>query len=186
MEIDETLSKAMQSKTLSRRTLLTTGAAASAAAVAVVAAPSLTRSASAAGGKQMVVRVEDIHITLNVLAAPSATYFITQGNITEIDGQPADGEVYCRGVFTNPGAAGVPALIAGTPVPVGFDTVEQQFHIVDQGLIIGSGDEGNPPLAVTGGTGHFTGVHGTYSPDAGLPIPLGAGIIIFTFNLRRG
>ena len=96
MEIDETLSKAMQSKTLSRRTLLTTGAAASAAAVAVVAAPSLTRSASAAGGKQMVVRVENSHITLNVLAAPSATYFITQGDITEIDGQPAAGAFYCR------------------------------------------------------------------------------------------
>ena len=176
--------KSLPQKSLSRRSLLGAGAVAAAGA----AVPSLARVASAAGGgRLMAVRVENIHITTNVLPAPSATFFLTLGIITEVDGIPASGSFYCRGVFTDPVSLGLglPNLLPGSPV-AGVTFVEQRFRIDGKGTIIGSGDEGDLSLAVVGGTGRFTGVHGSYSPDLGLPIPLGTGIINFTFQLRRG
>lgn len=78
--------KSLPQKSLSRRSLLGAGPAAGAAV------PSLARVASAAGrGPMMAVRVENIHITTNVLPAPSATFFLTIGIITEVDGIPASG-----------------------------------------------------------------------------------------------
>jgi hypothetical protein len=187
VEDPEKALEGLKAKTVSRRSLLTVGAAASAAAVAGVAAPSLAGVAFAAGeGRQMTIRTENVTITLNVLPAPSATFFITIGNITQVDGMGASGLFYCRGVFTNPGALDLPPLNPVTPAVAGLTFVEQRFRIDGQGTIIGSGDEGDLPLAVLGGTGRFTGVHGSYTADAGLPIPVGAGIINYTFSLRRG
>ncbi len=186
MDNPEGTSNGRRERSLSRRRLLGVGAAASAAAVAGLAAPSLAGIASAKGdGRRMTVKVEDAHITLNVLPAPSATYFLVIGNITDVDGAPASGKFYCRGVFTDTAPFSLPDLVAGTPASGGLTSVEQRFRIDGKGTIIGSGDEGDPPLAVLGGTGHFTGVHGSYS-GAGLPIPAGSGTIDFTFNLRRG
>ena len=189
-EIVEDPGKALEglkAKTVSRRNLLTVGAAASAAAVAGVAAPSLFGVASAAGqGRRMTIRTDNVTITLNVLPPPSATFFITIGNITQVDGMGASGVFFCRGVFTNPAALGLPPLSAGTPAVGGLTFVEQRFRIDGQGTIIGSGDEGDLPLAVLGGTGRFIGEHGSYTADSGLPIPVGAGVINYTFSLRRG
>ncbi len=179
-------SNGRKGKSLTRRRLLGIGAAASAAAVAGLAAPNLAGIASAkSDGRRMTVRVDDAHITLNVLPAPSATYFLVIGNITEVDGTPASGKFYCRGVFTDTAPSSLPDLFPGTPASGGLTFVEQRFRIDGKGTIIGSGDEGDPPLAVVGGTGHFTGVHGSYSP-AGLPIPAGTGTIDFSFEIRRG
>ena len=186
MEDPEKALEGLKAKTVSRRSLLTVGAAASAAAVAGVAAPSLAGVAFAAGeGRQMTIRTENATITLNVLPAPSATYFITIGNITQVDGVGASGLFFCRGVFTNPAALGLPPLAAGTPDPGGLTFVEQRFKIDGQGTIHGSGDEGDGPLAILGGTGRFIGEHGTYT-GAGLPIPVSDGVINFTFSMRRG
>ena len=118
-------------------------------------------------------------------AAPSASYFIVIGNITEVDGEPVTGKYYCRGVFTDPAAVGLPPLIPGTPPSGGLTFVEQRFRIDGRGTIVGSGDEGDAPLAILGGTGDFIGVHGSYTPS-GFPVPLGAGTITFDFRLRRG
>ena len=186
MDKPEATSNGRRERSLSRRRLLGIGAAASAAAVVGLAAPSLAGTASAkSDGRRMTVKVVDAHITLNVLPAPSATFFLVIGNITEVDGGSASGKFYCRGVFTDTAPFSLPDLAPGTPASEGLTFVEQRFRIDGKGIIIGSGDEGDPPLAVLGGTGHFTGVHGSYSPD-GLPIPAGDGIIDFTFNLRRG
>ena len=186
MDNPEATSNGRRERSLSRRRLLGVGAAASAAVVAGLAAPNLAGIASAKGdGRRMTVRVDDAHITLNVLPAPSATFFLVIGNITEVDGAPASGKFYCRGVFTDTAPFSLPDLFPGTPASGGLTSVEQRFRIDGKGTIIGSGDEGDPPLAVLGGTGHFTGVHGSYS-GAGLPIPAGSGTIDFTFRLRRG
>ena len=143
-------------------------------------------AASAKGGRRMTVVVESATITLNVLPAPSATYFITIGDVTEVDGEPATGKFYCKGVFVDPGALGLPPLTDGTPAADGITFVTQRFLIDDVGSIIGTGNEfSEEPLALTGGTGHFTGVHGTYSGD-GLPIPVGDGVLTFEFRIRRG
>ena len=92
-------------KTVSRRSLLKVGAAASAVAAGVVA-PSLGGVASARGQEvhPTTIRVDDIHITLNVIdplpnptSPSSVTYFLTIGNITDFNGQVATGTFYCRG-----------------------------------------------------------------------------------------
>ena len=184
-------------KTVSRRSLLKVGAAASAVAAGVVA-PSLGGVASARGrDRPETIRVEDIHITLNVIDPlpnptfpSSVTYFLTIGNITDFNGQVATGTFYCRGCLTNPTAIGLPALFPGTPTPVGgFSFVDQRFLVDGLGQIHGSGDEGDAglggaalPLLVVGGSGAFRKARGTYVPDAGLPIPFGAGTINFTFD----
>lgn len=184
MRNDEKTLKSPRAHTVSRRKFVHGGSAVGAAAVAGLAAPSL---AGAAQGRPMTVRVENATITLNVLPAPSATFFLVIGTITQVDGALAGGTYYCRGVFTETAALGLPNLAAGTPVPIpGLTFVEQRFRIDGEGTIVGSGDEGDHPLAIVGGTGRFTGAHGTYSPDAGLPIPVGAGVINFDFNIRRG
>ena len=192
MENSGTALERAQTKRLSRRSLLGVGAAASAAAVAGLAAPSLVGVASAHGvGRHMTLRVVDAHITANGgLGDPSATFFIVIGNITQVDGEAATGKFYCRGVVTNPAALGLPPLVDGTPDSGGFTSVEQRFRIDGMGSIIGSGDEGDvtgEPLAIIGGTGRFTGAHGTYT-GAGAPIPLpgGTGTLDFNFRIRRG
>jgi hypothetical protein len=133
----------------------------------------------------MTLRVEDAHITVNVLAAPSASFFLVIGNITQLDGASATGKFYCRGVVTDPAALSLPPLVDDTPDSGGLTFVEQRFRIDGQGTIIGSGDEGDPPLAVVGGTGRFTGVHGSYTPSGG-PVGIGTGTIDFNFRIRRG
>jgi hypothetical protein len=191
MKNQQVIGNGSKGKTLSRRKLLGVGAAASAAAVAGLAAPSLAGVASAkSDGRRMTVRVEDARITPNVLGDPSATYFLVVGDITQVDGESATGKFYCRGVFTDPALANTlfgtsfPPLLA-TPPSGGLTFVEQRFKIDGQGTIIGSGDEGDPPLAVVGGTGRFTGVHGSYTPSGG-PLPVASGTIDFTFGIRRG
>lgn len=158
------------------------------AASVVVALLTLTfvgsSSATAKGdGRPMTMTVEDAHLTF--LGGAPNNYFIVIGNITEVDGETVTGKYYCRGVFTDPGAVGLPPLIDGTPLSGGLTFVEQRFRIDGQGTIIGAGDEGHAPLAILGGTGRFTGVHGSYTPS-GFPIPLGAGELAFEFRLRRG
>ncbi len=191
MENSGTASEREQTKRLSRRSLLGAGAAASAAAVAGLAAPSLVGVASAHGvGRHMTLRVENAHITANGgLGDPSATFFIAIGEITRVDGEPASGNFYCRGVVTDPASLGLPPLVDDTPDPGGFDFVEQRFRITGVGSIIGSGDENDgegEPLAIIGGTGRFTGAHGTYTGSGG-PVELGGtGLIDFTFRIRRG
>ena len=64
----------------------------------------------------LAIKVEDAVITLNVPMMPGrATYFVIVGNITEVNGEEASGKFYCKGVFVNPGALGLPALADGTP-----------------------------------------------------------------------
>lgn len=191
MENSGIASERQQTKKLSRRKLLGVGAAASAAAVVGLAAPSLVGVASANGvGRHMTLRVENAHITANGgLGDPSATFFIAIGEITRVDGEPASGNFYCRGVVTDPASLGLPPLAPGTPAAGGFDFVEQRFRISGVGSIIGSGDENDgegEPLAIIGGTGRFTGAHGTYTGSGG-PVELGGtGLIDFTFKIRRG
>ena len=191
MDNPEATSNGRRERSLSRRRLLGVGAAASAAVVAGLAAPNLAGSASAKGdGRRMTLRVENAHITANGgLGDPSATFFIAIGEITRVDGEPASGNFYCRGVVTDPASLGLPPLAPGTPAAGGFDFVEQRFRINGVGSIIGSGDEMDgegEPLAITGGTGRFTGAHGTYTGSGG-PVELGGtGLIDFNFRIRRG
>ncbi len=187
MKNQQVIGNGSKGKTLSRRKLLGVGAAASAAAVAGLAVPSLAGVASAkSDGRRMRVRVENAEVTANPLGDPSATYFLVIGDITQVDGESATGQFYCRGVFTNPTLANnlfgtsFPPLVGEKLEPEGLTFVEQRFRIDGQGTIIGSGDEGDPPLAVVGGTGRFTGVHGSYTPS-GLPPT-----IDFSFEIRRG
>ena len=187
MDKPEATSNGRRERSLSRRRLLGIGAAASAAAVVGLAAPNLAGIASAkSDGRRMTVRVENAVVTANVLGDPSATYFLVVGNITQVDGESATGKFYCRGVFTDPAFANTlfgtsfPPLVGGTPDPEGLTFVEQRFRIDGLGTIFGSGDEGDPPLAVVGGTGRFTGAHGSYTPS-GLPPT-----IDFAFEIRRG
>jgi hypothetical protein len=138
----------------------------------------------------MTLRVENAHITANGgLGDPSATFFIAIGEITRVDGEPASGNFYCRGVVTDPASLGLPPLAPDTPAAGGFDFVEQRFRITGVGSIIGSGDENDgegEPLAIIGGTGRFTGAHGTYTGSGG-PVELGGtGLIDFNFRIRRG
>lgn len=112
---------------------------------------------------KMTVEVENARITLNVLAAPSATYFVVIGDIVEVDGEPASGKFYCEGVFVDPVSMGLPPLIDGAPAPDGGTFVDQRFIIDGVGSIIGVGSEfSQEPLALTGGTGLFVGAHGSY------------------------
>ncbi len=191
MKNPQVIGNGRKGKSLSRRKLLGVGAVASVAAVAGLAAPSLAGVASAAGnGRRMTLRVENARITPNVLGSPSATYFLVVGDITQLDGESATGKFYCRGVFTDPALANTlfgtsfPPLL-DTPPSGGLTFVQQRFKIDGQGTIIGSGDEGDPPLAIVGGTGRFTGAHGSYTPSGG-PLPVASGIIDFTFGIRRG
>ena len=135
----------------------------------------------------MTVEVENATITLHVGiatfdATKSLVDFLVIGDITEVNGEEADGTFYCKGVFTDPVAAGLPPLNDG-PDPDGLTFVDQRFRIVGVGSIIGGGAEFSAePLAITGGTGHFTGVHGTYT-GSGLPIPVGDGNLSFEFQV---
>ncbi len=60
--------------------------------------------------------------------------------------------------------------------------MDQRFRIDGKGQIYGSGDEGDPPLLVVGGTGDFKKARGTYVVR-GLPIPSGDGRLDVTFDL---
>ena len=135
----------------------------------------------------LTVEVENAVITLNVpMMAGKATHFIVIGDITEVNGEPAVGTYYCKGVFTDPGFFDLPDLVLG-PDPDGISFVDQRFRIDGWGSIIGAGAEASDePLAVTGGTGRFTGAVGSYTA-AGLPIgaPDGDGFLTFEFSLRR-
>ncbi len=148
-------------------------------------------SRSAAAHEDLTVRVENAVITLHIgvdvfEAGRAVTDFIVIGDITEVDGEPATGKFYCKGVFVDPVGSGLPPLATGTPAPDGATFVTQRFLIDGVGSIIGNGNEfSEEPLAVSGGTGHFTGVHGTYS-GVGLPIPVDDGFLTFEFQLRRG
>ncbi len=131
------------------------------------------------------IGVESVHITLNVLPPPSASFFLLIGNITEVNGKDATGKFYCRGVFTDPEAIGLrlPPLVEGKPESGGSNFVDQRFRIDGQGQIYGCGDEGDPPLLVVGGTGAFKKAKGTYVVR-GLPIPYGDGRLDITFDLE--
>ncbi len=148
-------------------------------------------AAAQKGGSLMTVEVESATITLHAGAdvfdpSASVTSFIVIGDITEVDGEMATGKFYCKGVFVDPTGSGLPPLADGTPAPDGGTYVDQRFRIDGVGSIIGAGAEfSDEPLAVTGGTGHFTGVHGTYT-GVGLPIPVSDGRLTFEFRLRRG
>ena len=187
--------KSKNDSTVTRRGLLKAGVAAGVAA-AGLAAPALAVAHGKVCPKK--IRVEDIHITLNVIdplsnptSPGSVTFFLTLGNITQCNGHAATGTFYCRGCFTNPAALGLPALFTGTPaLPAGGGVtfVDQRFRVDGLGQIYGSGDEGDfdaegfIPLVVVGGSGAFRRARGTYIPDAGLPKPLDGGTINFTFK----
>lgn len=131
------------------------------------------------------VKIENAHVTANDLGPdPSATYFIVIGDITEVNGQPATGKWYCRGVYVDPEARGFPSLIDGTPDPDGVAFTTQRFLIDGKGTIIGVGNDGSDvPFAIVGGNGIFEGVTGQYS-TAGSPIPFGTGTITAEFTLN--
>ena len=167
------------------------GATFAALAAALVIAIALTLTLVGGGSAaaeddwdSMTVEVVNAHITLNVLPAPSAAYFIVIGDITEVDGEPASGTYYCKGLITDTDFFGLPALVAGTPDPDGISFVDQRFRIDGVGTIIGAGAENSDqPLAITGGTGKFTGVQGSYTA-VGLPIEAGGtGNLSFQFNI---
>ena len=143
-------------------------------------------SALADDDHSMEVKVAGAVITLNVPTPPTGvTSFIVIGDITHVNGDEASGTFYCRGVFTDPGALGVGLpLLAPGPTPDGISFVDQRFRIGDWGSIIGAGAENSSePLAVTGGTGRFTGAVGSYTA-AGLPLGAGGdGILTFEFSL---
>ena len=161
------------------------------AALLFIASVGSGSAAAQRGGRSMTVEVENATITLHIganalEAGTSVTDFIVIGDITEVDGKTATGKFYCKGVFVDPGGSGLPPLATGTPAPDGATFVTQRFLIDGVGSIIGNGNEfSEEPLAVSGGTGHFTGVHGTYS-GVGLPIPVDDGFLTFEFQLRRG
>ena len=136
----------------------------------------------------MTVTVANATISLNVPGDPGATYFIVIGDITHVDGEEASGTFLCKGVFLDPVSLGLglPALTPGTPSADGGTFVTQRFLIDGLGSIVGVGTEfSDEPLAVTGGTGRFTGASGNYT-GVGLPPPLGTGDLFFEFSLGDG
>ena len=146
--------------------------------------------------KEMTIKVNPAVITINVGDEEgSASYFLTVGTITHVNGETASGIYYCRGVFTGgPVGAFLPPLIDGTPsVGDGLTYVDQYFQIDGQGTIFASGDEGGgltPPMVVQGGTGRFQGVEGTktqegipFSPD--FEFLSGGGEMTHTFKINR-
>ena len=165
-------------------------ALAAAMVVAIALTLTLVGGGSAAAATEnvhhMTVKVENAHITLNVLPEPSATYFIVIGDITEFNGKPATGKYYCKGLITDPAFFGLPPLVGG-PAPDGISFVDQRFRIDGVGTLIGAGAEASDqPLAVTGATGRFTGAHGSYTAT-GLPIEAGGtGVLDFEFRILMG
>ncbi len=153
-------------------------------------------AAVAEAGKEKVMTIElDAVITINDLGpGPSASYFLTVGNITKVNGEAASGIYYCRGVFTGGPVGGpLPPLAAGTPPVVnGLTFVDQYFLIEGQGTILATGDElpTTEPMVITGGTGRFRGVEGTktqvgipFSPD--FDFLSGGGPMTHTFTINR-
>ncbi len=157
----------------------------------------LTGPAAVAGDdKNEVMTIElDAVITINDLGpGASASYFLTVGNITKVNGKAASGVYYCRGVFTGGPVGGpLPPLAAGTPPVVnGLTFVDQYFLIEGQGTILATGDESptTEPMVVVGGTGRFRGVEGTktqigipFSPD--FAFLSGGGPMTHTFTINR-
>ncbi len=147
--------------------------------------------------KEMTIKVDPAVVTINV-GAPGAvgdplaraSFFLTVGTITEVNGEPASGMYYCRGVFTGgvPFELGViPPIHSLTPGVVdGLTFVDQYFFIEGQGTIFATGDEhpNAPSMAVTGGTGRFRGVEGTKT-QIGIPAPLDTGIMTHTFKINH-
>ncbi len=153
-------------------------------------------AAVAEAGKEKVMTIElDAVITINDLGpGPSASYFLTVGNITKVNGEAASGIYYCRGVFTGGPVGGpLPPLADGTPPVVNGLTVVDQYFLIDgQGTILATGDESptTEPMVVVGGTGRFRGVEGTktqigipFSPD--FAFLSGGGPMTHTFTINR-
>ena len=143
--------------------------------------------------KVMTILVDPAVITINAGVdvfepGAGASFFLTVGTIIEVNGKPASGIYYCRGVFTGgPVGDPLPPLHDGTPEVVdGLTFVDQYFLIDGQGTILVTGDEdpGAPSMVVTGGTGRFRGVEGTKT-QVGLPTPVGSGDMFHTFKINR-
>ena len=157
-------------------------------------------AAVAEADKEKVMTIElDAVITINDLGpGPSASYFLSVGEITKVNGKDASGIYYCRGFFTGGPVGGpLPPLADGTlPIVNGLTFVDQYFLIDGQGTILATGDESptTEPMVVTGGTGRFHGVEGTKT-QVGIPLSPdfdflseeeGGGPMTHTFKINIG
>ena len=172
-------------KTFTRRSAIqsgATGVAAAATASLVTRKP----AEAAAGGRPLTIHCVSVHFTPGPGAGASVDNFIVVGDISMVDGVPATGKYFCKGVcfFDS-------VLAGGSPAPDAATFVDHRFRIDGVGSILGAGAEldgllGRDDLAVVGGTGRFVGAAGEYSATAGGPIPFGPGFLTFQFNIRRG
>lgn len=168
--------------TLTRRSLIKGGAAGMAAAAMAVAGSKAASADGPSGGRILTIDVEDAEFTDGPGFPGSVDNFIVVGDIVSVDGQPATGKYFCKGVAFFRGGVGGPSPLADT-------FVDQRFRIDGEGSIMGMGAEGDTlgdGLAVVGGTGKWVGASGFYMAVSGGPIPFGTGEITFEFKIRRG
>ncbi|HXV78295.1 MAG TPA: hypothetical protein VEG60_00300 [Candidatus Binatia bacterium] len=181
----------MSEKALTRRSVIKRGVAGMALAAAALAAVTLATantSKAAGGGRRLSIKVENAVLTSGPGSSVSVDNFIVVGDITMVDGKPASGKFFCKGVLFP-----TSVLDGGTPDPDAVTYVDQRFRIDGEGSILGAGTEVDgqaaiqDDLAVVGGTGRWVGAAGTYTAVAGGPIPFTQdGTILFEFRIRRG
>ncbi len=175
-------SKKLPEKTFTRRSAIQSGATGVAAAVAVTLAT--TKTAEAAAGRLLTIHCINVQFTSGPGVGLTVDNFVVVGDISMVDGVPATGKYFCKGVafFTTP---------ASGPDPDANTYVDHRFRIDGVGSILGAGAEGDrllgrDDLAVVGGTGRFVGVAGEYFAAEGGPLPFGSGSITYQFHIRRG
>lgn len=182
-KVMNTIKKENKETTLTRRSMIRGGALGIAAA-----AVTLPKTSNAQGGRSLVIVVENVVFTPGGPGTDPVNNFVSVGNVTEVDGVPATGKYFCKGVVFL-----LSTLDPRAPDPLAAAFAEQRFSIDGVGSILGMGSESDSTvdatddMAVVSGTGHFAGAHGEYTRVSGSPIPFSSdGKLIYEFHIRRG